>query len=74
MKTRLSIESSGDNYEDRKAFLLVLKAEDLAIAISHIGEKLRQETKYSDSPMSLEEFKEFFWDTINEYEISELLE
>ena len=70
MKLRFTVTVEPHERDELKPYL---KAVDMQIALEDTRTLLRNELKYKDEPMSLEEFKEKFWEIINERDLGELL-
>lgn len=58
---------------ERHELDVYFKAIDMQLALEEIREAIRQELKYKETPMTLEEFSDKFWEIINERNLQDLL-
>jgi hypothetical protein len=63
--------------EQRDEFRMAQAATPAFFALGNIAGELRSKTKYGDLPpgelKAYEEIKKFFWQTVNDYEITEFV-
>ena len=58
--------------EDQHEFDLQTRASAMYSALWQISERLRSELKHAETPMNPEQFREYFWEVVRDYDLEGL--